>query len=197
MILLASASPRRAEILERHGVEFFVSPADIDESVIPLESASDYVLRLAKEKAESQRPQLPGRGCELVLAADTCVEIENQILGKPSNFEDFLSILEKLSGRTHQVHSGVALANEGVETELVLVSTRVHFRELSEREIRYYWESGEPQDKAGGYGIQGLAAEFVTGVEGSYSNVVGLPIRETMQLLNRWGVASTLNPRAR
>ncbi|MBT5330183.1 MAG: septum formation inhibitor Maf [Porticoccaceae bacterium] len=197
MILLASASPRRAEILERHGVEFFVSPADIDESVNPLENAPDYVLRLAKEKAESQRPELPSSGCELILAADTCVEIENQILGKPSNFEDFLSILEKLSGRTHQVHSGVALAKEGVKTELVLVSTRVHFRELSEREIRSYWESGEPQDKAGGYGIQGLAAEFVTGIEGSFSNVVGLPIRETMQLLNRWGVASTLDPRAR
>lgn len=194
MILLASASPRRAEILKRHGIDFIVSPADIEESVNPGEKAQDYVLRIAREKAESRVGLLGIDGCQLVLAADTCVEVGNRILGKPANLEDFVNMLKSLSNKTHEVHSGVVLVGSEQTVDLVQVSTRVHFRRLSEQEIIAYWKSGEPQDKAGGYGIQGLAAEFVIGIEGSYSNVVGLPILETMELLNRRGITSTLNP---
>lgn len=193
MILLASASPRRAEILKLHGVEFVSESADIDEIPQSGELAQDYVLRLASEKAEDRLANLESRNCDLVLAADTCVAIEDSILGKPENYEHFSSMMQGLSGRAHEVHSGVALANRRRPIDLLVVTTRVYFRQITEAEILSFWQSGEPKDKAGGYGIQGLAAEFVERIEGSYSNVVGLPIFETMQLLHRWGVQSYLN----
>jgi septum formation protein len=193
VILLASASPRRADILRHHGIEFISESADIDETPFRGEPAHDYVVRLAKEKAENRLAGLTANGCELVIAADTCVAIEGKILGKPSDFEEFSSTMRMLSGKTHEVHSGVAVINAEKPVETVLVTTSVSFRPISEQEILSYWQSGEPADKAGGYGIQGLAAEFVQHLDGSYSNVVGLPIFETMQLLGSWGVVGDLN----
>lgn len=193
MILLASASPRRADILQRHGVQFISEAADIDETPLPDELAADYVLRLAIEKAQSRLPILKDRRCKLVLAADTSVAVEQTILGKPASFKDFASMMYLLSGKTHQVHSGVAVISDDKPVETVLVTTEVVFRPINEVEILSYWQSGEPKDKAGGYGIQGLAAEFVQSINGSYSNVVGLPIFETMRLLCAWGIPSHLN----
>lgn len=193
MILLASASPRRAEILQRHGVEFIQDPTNIDESHQTDEPAQAYVVRLAREKAQDRLHKLESSGCILALAADTCVAIDKDILGKPQNFEDYMAMMQRLSGRVHEVHSAVAAINESRAVETVSVTTKVSFREIASSEAKSYWQSGEPADKAGGYGIQGLAAEFVERIEGSYSNVVGLPILETLGLLNRWGVGSYLN----
>lgn len=205
MIILASASPRRADILLRHGVEFCVDPADIDESPLANESPGDYVVRVAEAKAENRLPRLAESKCSLVLAADTCVSLDSEILGKPENLDHFVSMFELLSGRTHKVYTGVSLAGGPeadfretmLETlrESILVSTEVSFREIGNDQILKYWNSGEPQDKAGGYGIQGLAAEFIERIEGSYSNVVGLPICETMQLLDRWHIEHSLGPK--
>ena len=193
MIILASGSPRRAEILQRHGVQFIAEAADIDETPLPDEPAPNYVLRLAIEKAQSRLSILKDRNFKLVLAADTSVVVEETILGKPKSFEDFASMMDRLSGKVHQVHSGVAVISEDKPVDTILATTHVGFRQITEAEILSYWQSGEPKDKAGGYAIQGLAAEFVRSLEGSYSNVVGLPIFETMQLLHEWGIASHLN----
>ncbi len=194
MIILASASPRRADILLRHGVDFLVEPAQIDESVLPNESPTNYVARVSKAKAEDRLTSLKTSKCKLVLAADTCVSIGSRILGKPEGFDHFVYMFELLSGKTHQVYSGVAVATgpEMSSRESLVVSTEVSFRSIGSNEIQNYWNTGEPQDKAGGYGIQGLAAEFVERIEGSYSNVVGLPVCETMQLLDRWNVGGCL-----
>ncbi|MBP0048805.1 septum formation inhibitor Maf [Marinobacterium sp. AK62] len=184
-LILASASPRRRELLEQIGVAFTSVPVDIDETPAPNEPAAEYVARLALEKARACQ-QLRGEG-PVYLGSDTTVTLDGHILGKPADEEGAVSMLMHLSGRQHQVMTSVALvqgAHEAVET----VVTDVSFRALDEAICRRYWHTGEPQDKAGAYGIQGMGAVFVSRMEGSYSAVVGLPLMETAQLLESFGV---------
>ncbi|GIZ11615.1 nucleoside triphosphate pyrophosphatase [Pseudomonas sp. NCCP-436] len=188
MLFLASASPRRRELLAQIAVPCVVRGASIDESPLPDEPAADYVVRLAREKARSALETLADQSDAVVLGADTAVVLDGRILGKPQDFDDFRSTLRCLAGRTHQVMTAVALASRHGEAAR-LVCSEVTFRPLSEEEIAAYWASGEPRDKAGGYGIQGLAAVFVSRIEGSYSAVVGLPLCETAQLLREFGIA--------
>lgn len=157
-------------------------PADIDESVIRNELASDYVMRLAREKAETVRKQLQQANRQLVLAADTTVAIDKYILGKPENDDDAIRMLKKLSGTTHQVHTAVAVCGYN-RTEVLLNTTHVSMMALTDAEIARYIEAGEHRDKAGSYGIQGLAGAWVQHINGSYSGVMGLPLYETAQLL--------------
>lgn len=189
-LILASASPRRADLLRQIGVVFRITPAHIDESVRPDEQPTTYVRRLALAKAEFVSAQC-GRSIP-VLAADTAVTIDQLILGKPSELEDARGMLERLSGRWHDVLSGVAIMHHHVS--LINVRTRVKFRPILAHEIDAYWSSGEPQDKAGGYAIQGLGGAFVERIEGSYSNVVGLPLVETLVLLDEYAIKQTLSP---
>ncbi len=187
-LILASASVRRKELLTQMGLTFRVAAMDIDESVILGEEPSTYVERLAREKALSALQSHPEM---VVLAADTTVVINNQILGKPENSEDATKMLRLLSGSTHQVLTGIALASQhqdGTRIESRVVATDVVFCRLSDTIINKYVQSGEPFGKAGAYGIQGKAALFVKHISGSYSNVVGLPIAETGQLLNQFGI---------
>ncbi|OAN90122.1 septum formation protein Maf [Marinobacter sp. EhC06] len=178
-IILASASPRRAELLQQIGLSFSVRPADIDETPEPDETPEQYVERLAREKALAVAGSSPE--C-LVLGSDTSVVLEGKILGKPTDPADARETLVRLSGATHQVMTAVALATEG-QCQSVLVITEVCFRQLSTAEIEAYVASGEPMDKAGSYGIQGLGGIFVNELRGSYSAVVGLPLQETAALL--------------
>lgn len=178
-IILASASPRRAELLQQIGLNFSVRPADIDERPEPDESPEHYVERLAREKALAVAASSPD---SLVLGSDTSVVLNGEILGKPSDQADARETLARLSGNTHQVMTAVALATKD-QCESVLVVTEVCFRQLSPAEIDAYVMSGEPMDKAGSYGIQGLGGIFVDELRGSYSAVVGLPLQETAALL--------------
>lgn len=183
-LYLASTSPRRRELLAQIGLAFHVLKVDIDESTRPGEAPTDYVGRLAREKAAAGLAQA-GEG--VVIAADTSVVLDDAILGKPASLDEALAMWARLSGREHRVLTGVAVASrERVEAQVV--ATRVRFRPLREAELRAYWASGEPCDKAGGYGIQGLGAVFVTGIDGSYSNVVGLPLAEAAALLEGFGL---------
>jgi nucleoside triphosphate pyrophosphatase len=179
VLRLASASPRRRELLAQIGVPHSVKAAHIDESRKPSESAHEYVLRLAKEKAEAiwrDAANLP------VLAADTTVVLDEEIFGKPRDRDDALQMLAALSGRTHDVLTAVALATtEGITT--CLSESKVRFRKITEEERLAYWSTGEPRDKAGAYAIQGLGAIFVESLVGSYSGVMGLPLFETAELL--------------
>ena len=171
-IVLASASPRRAELLRAAGFTFDIHPAHVDEGRHDGEDPAAYVRRVAIDKARTVHHQQPDR---IVLAADTTVVVERQVLAKPADDDDARRMLRLLSGRTHQVLTGVAIATgAGIEARLAI--TTVEFAALSEAEIAAYVASGEPADKAGAYGIQGLASRFVTRIEGSYSNVVGLPV---------------------
>ena len=184
-IILASSSPRRRELLEQLGVSFEIRAADIDEAELPGESSTDLVERLALNKAkavaEKSDEAVP------VLGADTLVEIDGQVLGKPEARDDALRMLSSLSNREHRVLSAVALVGEGYENVLLSV-TKVRFRSLSEQEMLDYWSTGEPLGKAGGYAIQGLAAVFITEIQGSYSGVMGLPLYETGLLLKEVGL---------
>lgn len=182
-IILASASPRRAELLRQAGVNFSVRPADIDETPRPGESAGGYVERLAVEKALAVSQQEPDA---IVIGSDTSVVLSGAILGKPASEEDAVETLMALSGQTHQVMTGVAVAVES-SSESICVTTEVTFRTLTKPEIAAYVRTGEPMDKAGSYGIQGLGGIFVERLQGSYSSVVGLPLRETTDLLARAG----------
>ncbi len=192
-IILASASPRRAELLAQIGVRFAVSPADIDESQRSGESAVDYVVRMAVEKANAGHSQ--HNGSLPLMGADTAVVCGQQVFGKPGSRDNALFMLGQLSGRTHQVLSAVALTT-GNNTQVRLSKTAVTFRTISQQEGLKYWQTGEPLGKAGAYAIQGMAALFVTQLEGSYSGVVGLPLAETEQLLKRFAVPvwQTLTP---
>ncbi|SHK35275.1 septum formation protein [Marinobacter antarcticus] len=178
-IILASASPRRSELLEQIGVVFSVQPAHIDETPRTAEMPGDYVERLAREKALAVAVSFPGK---LVLGSDTSVVLDNAILGKPSDQHEARAMLSELSGTTHQVMTAIALA-QGVRCESRLVTAEVTFRSLSGDEIAAYVTTGEPMDKAGSYGIQGLGGIFVKEIKGSYSAVVGLPLQETAALL--------------
>jgi len=189
-LFLASGSPRRRELLTQIGVPFQVVSASIDETPLPDECPAAYVERLARAKARAGREHLLGASVSApfcVLGADTAVVLDDQILGKPVDEADALSMLMALSGREHEVLTAIAiLAAERCETRVV--RSRVSFRTISQQEAARYWASGEPQDKAGGYAIQGLAAVFVAGLNGSYSGVVGLPVCETAELLGQFGI---------
>ena len=189
-LFLASGSPRRRELLTQIGVPFQVVSASIDETPLSDECPAAYVERLARAKARAGREHLLGASVSApfcVLGADTAVVLDDQILGKPVDEADALSMLMALSGREHEVLTAIAiLAAERCETRVV--RSRVSFRTISQQEAGQYWASGEPQDKAGGYAIQGLAAVFVAGLNGSYSGVVGLPVCETAELLGQFGI---------
>ncbi|WP_417579221.1 Maf family protein [Nitrincola sp.] len=184
-LILASASPRRRALLEQIGVAYQVVPSSICEAVQAGETPSGYTMRLALEKALSCYRQLDRPGA--VLGADTSVAIDGNILGKPEDEADAISMLMRLSGRTHQVITAVALVTPQ-QHEVIHVTSEVSFSELNETLCRAYWHTGEPLDKAGGYAIQGKAAVFVSSITGSYSGVVGLPLFETAALLQRHGV---------
>lgn len=186
-IYLASASPRRRELLEQIGVKYRLLAVDVDETPRVAEAAEDYVARLALEKAHAGWQLIDNKEQKPVLGADTAVVINNQILGKPADKQQALEMLMSLSGTTHQVLSGVALVMEN--TEAVRVNTSlVTFRDLSEAECEAYWHTGEPADKAGSYAIQGRAAMFITNLAGSFTGVMGLPLYETAELLQNVGV---------
>ncbi|MCB5190322.1 Maf family protein [Methylobacillus arboreus] len=186
-IYLASRSPRRAELLQQIGVEFVVLPSDIDESVYNAEPAADYVLRLAREKARACAGKLAVLDMP-VLAADTTVCVDGDILGKPQDDDEAYAMLASMSGGWHEVHTAIALASgKGVET--ALSTTRVKMASLNHELIAAYVASGEPRDKAGAYGIQGLGGTLIERIEGSYSGVMGLPLFETATLLRNCGFA--------
>ena len=189
-VYLASASPRRHQLLKQIGVPFQVLNVTIDESVGASEKPLDYVARVASAKAGAGFRQSEARGslARPVLAADTAVVIDGEILGKPIDFEDAQRMLRLLSGRTHQVLTAVALATQsGLAPRLS--RSEVTFRAIGVAEARDYWDTGEPRDKAGGYAIQGYGAVFVAEMRGSYSGVMGLPLYETAELLRSAGVA--------
>ena len=188
-IYLASRSPRRGELLGQIGVRFEVLPSDIDESARSGESPEHYVLRLAREKALAcaRRLSAAGMAARPILAADTTVCIDGLILGKPEDDADAAAMLRRLSDRWHVVHTAIAMA-QGDRVETALSSTQVEVAALAEQDIAAYVASGEPRDKAGSYGIQGLAGAFIRRIEGSYSGVMGLPVYETVQLLGKFGV---------
>lgn len=190
-LYLASGSPRRRELLTQIGVPFSVVSAPIDETPLPDESAPAYVERLARAKAAAGLACLEGPA--VVLGADTAVVLDGRILGKPENREDALAMLADLSGREHQVLTAVALS-DGQRVHSLCVTSKVRFRAISAEEAQRYWASGEPADKAGGYAIQGLGAVFVTGLSGSYSAVVGLPLSEMAELLGQFGIACWQSP---
>jgi septum formation protein len=181
MVCLASASPRRMELLTQIGVSYQVVAATVDETRHGDESPELYVLRLALNKARAGRAGLAATDHRLVLGADTAVVIDGEILGKPRDQEDGIAMLRRLSGNTHHVYTGVALAG-GREATRLSVSA-VTFRDMSLEECTRYWHTGEPADKAGAYAIQGRGAVFITRLEGSYSGVMGLPLYETAELL--------------
>ncbi|UCZ87466.1 Maf-like protein [Pseudomonas sp. L5B5] len=186
-LYLASGSPRRRELLTQIGVPFTVIAADIDETPLAGESPAAYVERLARGKAAAGRATLGGiAGC--VLGADTAVVLDGRILGKPQDQADALAMLMALSGREHEVLTAVALL-DGQRSQARVVRSLVRFRAIAEQEATRYWASGEPRDKAGSYAIQGLAAVFVAGLNGSYSAVVGLPVCETAELLGDFGIS--------
>jgi septum formation protein len=166
------------------GIEFTVMPADVDESWAPGEDPVSYVARVAHDKASAVLTRNAG---SVVLAADTTVDLDGVILAKPSDNGDAVAMLESLSGRSHEAHTAVVVAS-GSAIETIVVSTNVRFRTLAPQEIEWYVGTGEPLDKAGAYGIQGPAAAFVDWVRGSVSNVVGLPLAETVGLLRDAGV---------
>ena len=171
-LVLASGSPRRAEILNSVGWEFEKDVPDIDESELPGESPEKYVRRLAREKAEVIAGRRPGK---IVLGADTTVVIDGKIIGKPIDAEDARRMIEMLSGNWHEVLTGVAVAHDD-RTLVGLQRTRVKFATMNDKEVGYLVANGDPLDKAGGYAVQAQAALFIEGIEGDYWNVVGLPI---------------------
>lgn len=187
ILYLASASPRRRELLEQIGVRYEPRPVQVDESRQPREAPRAYVTRLARAKAETAWTFSEPGAARAVLAADTAVVLVDLIFGKPRDRNEALAMLEKLSGCTHEVLTAVALRTaRGLESRLS--SSRVKLRALRPEEIEAYWDTGEPRDKAGAYGVQGRAAVFIESLEGSYSGVMGLPLFETAELLARAGI---------
>ena len=185
-IILASGSPRRRELLKQLAVNFEVASADIDESLIEGEAPRDYVLRLSREKALEGFRQYGGR--LPVLGSDTIVLLDGEILGKPESRKEAESMLMRLSGRTHQVYSGVALALKPDNVLDTLNITSVTFGDMPVAWVGQYCQSDEPMDKAGAYAVQGATGQYIKRIEGSYSGVMGLPLYETAQLLRRAGL---------
>lgn len=186
-LYLASASPRRRELLTQIGVAFVTRVQPIDETPQPAEAPAAYVERLALAKAQAVLATLDGRHAAVVLGSDTAVVLDGRILGKPVDREDGLATLAALAGREHQVLTAVALVS-ATRAEARVVSSTVRFKPLTQAQIEAYWATGEPCDKAGSYGIQGLAAVFVSQMQGSYSAVVGLPLCETAELLAQFAI---------
>lgn len=182
-LILASRSPRRAALLSAAGIPFVVRAADIDETPRPGEAPLDYVLRMADEKARAVEPAEPA----LVLAADTTVVLENEILGKPAGAADASRMLMALAGRRHDVLTGICLMQQHKCLALEAASTAVWFAMMTPSEIAAYVASGEPMDKAGAYAIQGLASRWIERIVGEYSNVVGLPVALVWRLLSQTG----------
>ncbi len=187
-ITLASASPRRRELLDQIQVSYFVHPVNIDESIIAGESAEQFVKRLALEKAQAGYRDYPTRPA---LGSDTIVIYKQHILGKPANKQMAFDMLSMLCGNIHQVMTAVAICNGETEHCELSVSD-VEFSVLSEQQIQAYWQTGEPADKAGAYGVQGIAAQFIKNINGSYSGIMGLPLFETACLLERVGIKTLL-----
>jgi septum formation protein len=185
-LFLASASPRRRELLQQIGAPFSLLSVAVDETPSATESPEDYVQRLAREKALAGLALLDDASA-CVLGADTTVVLDQRILGKPADRVDALAMLAALSGREHRVMTAVAVASPS-RCVVRLVTSKVRMRRIDPAQAEAYWTSGEPQDKAGGYAIQGCGAIFVESLEGSYSTVVGLPLCETAELLDMFGL---------
>jgi len=186
-IVLASASPRRCELLSRIGIRFTVQPSRVSEDVLPGETPEEHVVRLSRDKARevAQRPDVPGRW---FIGSDTIVLRDDSILGKPRDAAEAAIMLRSLAGRRHRVLSGYAVFDrQSGATVSGAVATAVRFKELTEEEIAGYIATGEPFDKAGAYAIQGIGVFMVLGIEGSYTNVVGLPLCEVVEVLERLG----------
>jgi len=185
-LILASASPRRAEILRNAGFDFEVLPSHVDETLLPGERPADFVFRLATEKARHAGQRLGNNLDAIVVGADTIVVIGDQILGKPKDHDDARRMLKLLSGATHEVLTGLAAIDAQTGKEITHVeSTRVNFLPLTDADIDEYLRTGEPFDKAGAYGIQGIGGKFIWRIEGCYFNVMGLPISELWSILTR------------
>lgn len=194
-LYLASGSPRRRQFLLELGFDFRLLPITLSEDRVDDEAPEAYVRRLAREKATKAVGAEKGAA---VLAADTTVVVDDEVLGKPTDEDDFRRMMTRLSGRSHRVLTGVAVRVVGGDTQDLVVATTVHFRPLTAPQIEWYWLTGEPKDKAGGYAIQGKGGAFVAGIEGSHSNVVGLPLPQTLELLEASGVRPPwLDPRVR
>ncbi|NOQ15729.1 MAG: septum formation inhibitor Maf [Methyloprofundus sp.] len=184
-LILASASPRRSELLNQLGLNHTIQVAAVDETSLPNEAPTDYVIRVAHAKSLVVWQQFTANNT-VVLAADTSVVINNTIMGKPENLEHAISMLEQLSASTHQVYSAVSV--RGQSTQQILSVSDVTFRAISTQEIIQYWHTGEPADKAGAYAVQGLASIFIQSITGSYSGIMGLPLFETAQILANEGI---------
>ena len=189
-LVLASRSPRRAELLTAAGIPFVVRAADIDETPRPGEMPRDYVLRMAEEKARA----VAGMDAEIVLAADTTVVFEGEILGKPLDAADATRMLATIAGQRHDVLTGICLIRRGECLALEVASTAVWLGSMTPREIAGYVASGEPMDKAGAYAIQGIASRWVERIEGEYANVVGLPVVAVYGHLRRVGANLQTGP---
>jgi septum formation protein len=190
MLILASRSPRRREILARAGIPHVVRPAEVDESIADGEDPREYVRRLARTKAEA----VESGPDDLVLGADTVVVVDREVLGKPADSDDARRMLARLAGREHEVLTGICLRSRAILAEDT-ETTRVRFTGLSEAEIEEYIASGEPMDKAGAYAIQGLASKFIDRIEGCYFNVVGLPVAKLYMHLRRMQAPSEVKLR--
>ena len=191
-LYLASSSPRRRELLAQIGINVVVLPQSVSEQYLSPETPSQYVQRLPLGKAQAGLLTLPEAKLRPVLGADTAVVVDGEILGKPENKAVALAMLAQLSGRSHQVLSALAVVGKDIlgqdRAEVRMSESRVYFRVIEAADRLAYWHTGEPKDKAGGYGIQGLAALFVERIEGSYSGVMGLPLFETGELLKPFGI---------
>lgn len=178
-LILASSSPRRRELLQQLGLDFQINSPNIDESIYLNESVEHYVERLACSKADAIFEEFPNA---IIIASDTSVAVDHHILGKPESKQHAFEMWNLISGRRHDVLSGVCVRTKHKKLSIV-VRTEVEFQELTPQEMDDYWNTGEPLGKAGGYAIQGIAARFIPNIMGSYTNVVGLPLHETVQLL--------------
>ncbi|MBS3963595.1 MAG: septum formation inhibitor Maf [Methylomonas sp.] len=187
-IILASTSPRRSELLNQIGIAHVIHAVDIDETPLPHEAALAYVERIAAEKSAAYRA-LRDKSCDdtlPVLAADTAVVVDGKIFGKPRDKSHAIDMLSQLSGRSHQVYSAISL--RGTHHGQAISISEVRFRPLTANEIIAYWQTGEPQGKAGAYAIQGLGSVFIETINGSFSGIMGLPLYETAQLLAQQGI---------
>jgi septum formation protein len=187
-LILASSSPRRRELLERLRIPIEIHPADVDETPLENEHAKAMVLRLAKDKAAKVAGEHPGRW---ILASDTTVALNGKPIGKPTDIADAQRTLKRLQGKKHQVYTAICLQN-GKKRFALADATDVSFRKMTEAEIAWYVKTGEPMDKAGSYAIQGQGGLFVKSITGSYSNVMGLPIEKTVELLSKAGLLNSL-----
>lgn len=183
-LILASASPRRSELLRQIGLTHSIQAADIDETPLHDEKPADYVMRIAQAKSLAIYQNCSKSS--VVLAADTSVILNNTIMGKPDNLQQAIDMLSRLSDNTHQVYSAVSL--RGQLTQQAISISIVTFRAISEQEIIQYWRTGEPADKAGAYAVQGIASVFIQSIQGSFSGIMGLPLFETAQLLANEGI---------